>query len=902
MKRLILVFAVAVAVSLSVNAQLLGDGSMANPYRGTLAGDFTISGRKYFSGDIIADNEKLTLAQGTTLISINNKASIIINGTGQIYASGTKSRRIRFTADLDLDGIYGESTDVWGNISVLSSGTSLLNFCTIERGQRTDPGAGSYGGGLNLATSFISVTNTVIRNCLAVYGGGIAVAGSFSPVISGCTLTDNVANQQGGGIYITAGSSPEISNVILDHNSSLSPIMKGGTIVSLNSSPKIVNSTIVYSSSPASDGKSVYLENSSGAKIINTIIWGGSAHIGLSGTPSSVFDYSAVENAALAGCINLNSDNTAPDGPNFMNPDLRFFNIEFNSPCRDSGADSYPGVTIPALDFNTVGRIGATDIGAYEKIYSCWTGQNSSDWTNPLNWDEGFSPGSKNIVIPSGLPTYPTLSPGPSFTLFLGYTMIMEPGAKATFSSLTNNGIIEIHADPAAMASLLTNSFSGAGGSVIVDIFLTAATPEIYRWHYIASPATVSKSVFTNIEPDYLTLYAESKVINDVVQGWQWHDGYNGTTPFSMLVAKKGYQVMVDNDTTVVFRNLTSLTTSIGQINLPFSGSGGDTSLYGYYLVGNSLTCGINWDLVTRSDPTHVRNGIYWVKDGEDVSYVNGVGINGGSGHIPPLQGFFVKTRATGTSITIADDAREHNETPRYKSAQVVPLIRLTLVSPKSEDETVIRLESMATNDFDNEFDAEKMFVSASKRALIYSVVNGENYSINSVPWPETKTVIPLTLKIPEAGTYKIKRSQLQEIGNSKVTLNDLVAGKNVDLLAFSEYSFSAPEGSLAGKFTVTVSSNKPEVFVKEDVASSLKIYTASGKICILPQGNEWENLPGNVKIYDITGRVIMNGGQEWFNSGEVKEYSPSGARGMLIVELTAGGKRYLEKIVLAAE
>ena len=68
---------------------------------------------------------------------------------------------------------------------------------------------------------------------------------------------------------------------------------------------------------------------------------------------------------------------------------------------------------------------------------------------------------------------------------------------------------------------------------------------------------------------------------------------------------------------------------------------------------------------------------------------------------------------------------------------------------------------------------------------------------------------------------------------------------------------------------------------MKEDVASSLKIYTASGKICILPQGNEWENLPGNVKIYDITGRVIMNGGQEWFNSGEVKEYSPSGARGM---------------------
>ena len=108
-------------------------------------------------------------------------------------------------------------------------------------------------------------------------------------------------------------------------------------------------------------------------------------------------------------------------------------------------------------------------------------------------------------------------------------------------------------------------------------------------------------------------LYDESKVTDDVVQGWQWHDGYDGTTAFSMLEAKKGYQVLVDNDTTLVFRNLTSLTTSIGQINLPFSGSGGDTSLFGYSLVGNSLTCGMNWDLVTRIRPDNVRNGILFM-------------------------------------------------------------------------------------------------------------------------------------------------------------------------------------------------------------------------------------------------------------------------------------------------
>jgi hypothetical protein len=100
----------------------------------------------------------------------------------------------------------------------------------------------------------------------------------------------------------------------------------------------------------------------------------------------------------------------------------------------------------------------------------------------------------------------------------------------------------------------------------------------------------------------------------------------------------------------------------------------------------------MNWDLVTRSDTHNVKNGIYLKVDGVDVQYVDSVGINGGSAHIPPLQGFFVKTRATDTYITIPDNAREHNATPRYKSAHIIPLIRLTLVSPRSQDEMVIRL------------------------------------------------------------------------------------------------------------------------------------------------------------------------------------------------------------------
>src|SRR5690606_26725507 len=102
----------------------------------------------------------------------------------------------------------------------------------------------------------------------------------------------------------------------------------------------------------------------------------------------------------------------------------------------------------------------------------------------------------------------------------------------------------------------------------------------------------------------------------------------------------------------------------------PFSGSGKDTAMFGYSLIGNSLTCGINWDQVVYSHGTDILRHGYYVRttSGEEASHVDGVGTNGATAHIAPLQGFFVRTRSVDTYITIPDIAREHNDAPRFKS------------------------------------------------------------------------------------------------------------------------------------------------------------------------------------------------------------------------------------------
>jgi hypothetical protein len=211
----------------------------------------------------------------------------------------------------------------------------------------------------------------------------------------------------------------------------------------------------------------------------------------------------------------------------------------------------------------------------------------------------------------------------------------------------------------------------------------------------------------------------------------------------------------------------------------------------------------------------------------------------------------------------------------------------------------VVRLEPMATTGFDSDYDAGKIFSPADKTPQIYSEMKGEFYSINAIPFPKNKTIIPLTLRLPETGTFKIRRSQLQGLGNAKVVLNDKSTGNSIDLLAYSEYSFSSPAGTISDRFSVTISTVVTGTVEKAAAASSLKVYASSGKVCVLPQGKEWEGVRGKVRIFDITGRVLLVGSEEWYNSGELKEYSPSGAGGLLIVEVTAGGKRYLEKVVL---
>ncbi len=89
----------------------------------------------------------------------------------------------------------------------------------------------------------------------------------------------------------------------------------------------------------------------------------------------------------------------------------------------------------------------------------------------------------------------------------------------------------------------------------------------------------------------------------------------------------------------------------------------------GLNLIGNSLTCSINWDNVVTSG--NMRDAIYFTKNNSLVSYVEGTGTPmGTTGDNPPLQGFFVKALEAGCSIDFTGaGVKTHGSVNRYKSS-----------------------------------------------------------------------------------------------------------------------------------------------------------------------------------------------------------------------------------------
>ena len=245
---------------------------------------------------IYGENSELTVIDAmheSTVFPIINSINVKLNNL--TIKNGLKSE------SLYSSGIHCENSDVYFDNLILES-NGLEDVPWYELG---------LGGGLFLKeTNNSIITNLIVRDNIAGYGGGIYIFKSNS-TFKNLLVHDNIANNgHGGGIMIDR-CSPTLINATISNNSSDSWTgeQSGGIGLSFDASPMIINSIIINN---------------------NGEIWSDCDY-----TNSLSISFSNIgEYIDEIDCLNILYNNSNIDMDPLFNDN---YSLQENSPCIDSG-------------------------------------------------------------------------------------------------------------------------------------------------------------------------------------------------------------------------------------------------------------------------------------------------------------------------------------------------------------------------------------------------------------------------------------------------------------------------------------------------------------------------------------------------------------------------------------
>ena len=172
-------------------------------------------------------------------------------------------------------------------------------------------------------------------------------------------------------------------------------------------------------------------------------------------------------------------------------------------------------------------------------------------------------------------------------------------------------------------------------------------------------------------------------------------------------------------------------------------------------------------------------------------------------------------------------------------------------------------------------------------------------YSINSIPFPETETEVPVGVKISESGTYKLTTSQLQGIDNYNVYLTDKSTGITLNLKNTPALSFNASEGMYSDRFVIKITNISTAGENPTASETNFNIYSSNDLINIQTLSDDWDGKAGSVGLIDISGREIKRIDNTEFWKNSLIQIPAAGLRGIYFVKMQSGLMRYVGKVMI---
>lgn len=490
--------------------------------------------------------------------------------------------------------------------------------------------------------------------------------------------------------------------------------------------------------------------------------------------------------------------------------------------------------------------------------------------------------GCTNSGTSSVTVTYPQLIVSTQQTIGSSATysdIIVEPTGQLTLNAgntLTANGNFIIESDATGTGSFIQNGTLNIAGDAIVQKYLPNTTTSGWTLSVPIQDAPIS--VFDASDNIW---YFDAPTAS-----WQSFMGLE-------LEEMTGYVVRFSSgNTTVEF---------LGDLN---NGTMSRTDFvrqaspnnFGWNHTGNPYPSPVNIDANPGVSATNLNAAVYYrMSSGNVASYIRGsgfTGTNGGTNIIPSMQAFWVQvsTGQTTGSLGFTNDARVHGANNTYKSTPA-DLLRLTVDINGMTDETVINFRSSATNNFDNDFDATKMFSNNTAIPQLYSLVNSEAIAINTLPELMSNVSVPLGFMTENTGNHTIVASDINSFGTTVgIVLEDVNTGTFTDLRQQAAYTFNASAGTDDSRFVVHFNPNITDA--QTLTTNEHNIYSFDNAIYIanITENNTFAT------IYNVLGQEVLS---EQLPQSSLYRIKTELSTGTYIVKITGNSNSMSHKIFI---
>ena len=527
-----------------------------------------------------------------------------------------------------------------------------------------------------------------------------------------------------------------------------------------------------------------------------------------------------------------------------------------------------------ALDgLDMAGLQAAVPFGTYAVS---WEGL-TADWNDAGNWSTGIAPSwQTNVLIPETAMNFPVITSLPENPAVCMHLTISDT-ARLTVDAgkaLTVAGNLNIeNQDPGNTDRGLTlnsDSTLSPTGSLILSgnpsgpVLIERYIAKNNDWHFLSSPV-VEQYFQPEFVPDPidqsfdLYYWNEASIpseewINIRDENGQWNPQFENA-----FIPGKGYLIAYSaTNTGEMTRTFSGLLNS-GNQDIPVGHSGNF-----WNLLGNPYTCALNWSS-GGIDKTAIAAGTMYIWDPALNENQGGYRAHNGTtgvpasttSIIPAMQGFFVQSLEAGLlSVDISNDnPLVHGNQLFYKKGKELTgeRIRLKISRDQLSDETLIYFDPAATNQFDPDFDAEKLFNDHAGCPEIFSLAQPDHsLCINILA--DDPVSVPMEISYSEEDTLVLTACDFAGIPpETGIFLEDKLFNSWINIREQPEYRFFYNPSRADSRLTLHFMkvARQPEPVQQDELDfwySENRVYISNPK-----------NIKGDIFLYSLDGRRLKS-------------------------------------------